>query len=111
MKTQNLTKNKVIKQLRAHSEDLKKYGVTKVGLFGSFVRNNEKPKSDIDLVIEFDRSVFGKDMKGLFDAYMNLSYFLEHLFGRKIDILTTEGIETIRVKGIAEEIKRSLIYV
>jgi predicted nucleotidyltransferase len=111
MRTGNLTKDKVIKQLKVHTEDLKRYGVTRVGLFGSFARSTEKPKSDIDLVVEFDRSVFGKDMKGLFDAYTGLSYFLEHLFGRKVDILTPESIETIRVKGVAEEIKRSLIYV
>ncbi len=111
MKTASITKNKVLKQLKIHNQDLKRYGVKRVGLFGSFARNQEKPGSDIDLVVEFDPSAFGTDMKGLFDAYMSLSYFLENLFGRKVDILTLEGVETIRVRGVAEEIKKSLIYV
>ena len=61
--------------------------------------------------MEFDPSHFGKDFKGLLDAYMYLSFFLKKLLGRKVDILTPVSIETIRIKDVAEEIKRSLVYV
>jgi len=106
-----LTKEKVIKKLQAYRDELKKYGVKRIGLFGSFVRNKQKRKSDIDLVVEFNPSFFGKDFKGLFDAYVNLSSYLENILGRKVDILTPESIETIRVKKVSEEIKRSVVYV
>lgn len=111
MSNKVLTKEEVIKLLRKHKEDLKKYGVGRIGLFGSFIRGEHKRKSDIDLVVEFDESFFGKDLKGLFDAYTGLSDYLERLFGRKVDILTPISIETIRIKEVAEEIKRSVIYV
>lgn len=111
MKTKVLTKDKVIEKLREHRDTLKKYGVKRVGLFGSFVRGEQKRKSDIDMVVEFDPSFFGKDFKGLFDAYMGLSSFLEDLFGRRVDILTPISIESIRIKEVAAEIKRDLIYV
>jgi len=111
MKKKELTKDVVIERLREHRNDLKKYGVKRVGLFGSFVRGRQKQKSDIDLVVEFDQSFFGKDFEGLFDAYMSLSSFLEKLLGRKVDVLTPISIETIRIREVAEGIKRSLIYV
>lgn len=111
MEPKVLTKDEVIEGLRKHGDTLKKYGVKRVGLFGSFVRGEQKRKSDIDLVVEFDTAYFGKDFKGLFDAYMGLSSFLENLFGRKVDILTPVSIETIRIKEVAEEIKKGLIYV
>lgn len=111
MKAKNLTKDEVIDKLREHRNDLEKFGVKRIGLFGSFVRGEQKRESDIDLVVEFDPSYFGKDFKGLFDAYMGLSSFLEKLLGRKVDILTPVSIETIRIKDVAEEIKRSLQYV
>ena len=111
MDTKNLTKDELIKKLREHKDDLKKYGVKRIALFGSFVRNEQGGKSDIDMVVEFDTSFFGKDFKGLYDAYMNLTSFLENLFGRKVDILTPISIDTIRIKEVAEGIKKSLIYV
>jgi hypothetical protein len=46
-----------------------------------------------------------------FDNFMNLASYLEDLFGRKVEILTPVGIESIRIKEIKEEIKRSVIYV
>lgn len=111
MKRKTVTKSEIIEMLRENKRTLEKYGVKRIGLFGSFRRDEQNIKSDIDLVAEFDLSLFGKDFKGLFDAYMDLSAYLEDLFGRKVDVLTSEGIESIRVKEVAEEIKRSLVYV
>ena len=55
--------------------------------------------------------MFGKDFKGLFDAFMDVSSYIERLFDRKIDILTPDSIRTIRIKEVAEEIERSIVYV
>ena len=99
----NIENNQILKQLREHWDVLKKYGVKKVGLFGSFVRGTQKKKSDIDLVVEFREPSF--------DNYIGLVDYLEDLFKRKVDILTPWGVKSIRVKKVAEKIKRSLIYV
>jgi predicted nucleotidyltransferase len=40
-----------------------------------------------------------------------MQFLGEKLFGRKVDVLTKEGIKNIRVKKVAQEIERSLIYV
>ena len=92
----------ILKILNKEQDILKKYSVKKIGIFGSFVRNEQNKDSDIDFVVEFDNPSF--------DNYMDLSYYLEDLFGRNVDILTPEGVKSIRHKSVANEIKRSVIY-
>ena len=95
--------DEIISKLRENKEVLKKYGVKKIGLFGSFVRGEQQRNSDIDFFVEFDEPDF--------DNFTRLYLFLENLFGRKVELLTSAGIESIRIDYIKEEIKRSIIYV
>jgi hypothetical protein len=111
MKKKNLTKAEIIKRLSENKTDLSRYGIKSIGLFGSFAREEESGESDIDLVLDFEKSHFGKDFRGLFDAYLQVSSYLENLLGRKVDILTPVSIETIRIKTVAEGIKKSIVYV
>lgn len=111
MEKKMLTREEIIEKLKENREILKKYGVKKIGIFGSYVRGEQKRDSDIDLVVEFDLSMFDKNFKGLFDAFMEVSFCIEMLFDKKIDILTPDSIKTIRIKEVAEEIERSIVYV
>jgi len=111
MKKKTLARDEIIKKLKEHKDILEQYGVKKIGLFGSYVQDRQKEDSDIDLVVEFNLPSFGKDFKGLYDAFLKLSSYLENLFGRKVDILTPDNIRTIRVKEVAEEIKKSIAYI
>lgn len=72
--------------LRRHQADLRKFGVARLGLFGSFVRNEPTPQSDVDLLVEF-----APGQKTFFN-FMDLCFFLEELFGRKVDLLTPESL-------------------
>ena len=95
---------KVVKVLRREVPYLKEnYGVKKIALFGSVVSGEYTKHSDIDMVIEFENPSL--------DKFMDLSSHLERLFKRKIDILTPAGVKGIRVKSVAKNIKKSLIYV
>ena len=42
---------------------------------------------------------------------MDLAFYLEDLFGKKVELLTPEGVKSIRIKAIAEDIGRSVVYV
>jgi predicted nucleotidyltransferase len=64
-----------------------KFGVKKIGVFGSVARGEAKKGSDVDVLVEFE-----KDKKN-FDNFIDLSFFLEDLFGRKVDLITTSGID------------------
>ena len=98
-----LAKKEIIKILEKHRDVLLKYKVKRIGLFGSFVRGEQSLKSDIDFFVDFEEPSF--------DNFMGLSYFLEELFGRKVEILTPAGVESIRIDHVKEEIQRSIAYV
>ena len=102
-KVKPLTKQDVMETLRSRKDILARHKVKRIGLFGSFVRGEENEKSDIDLFVEFKEPSL--------DNFMGLSFSLERLFGRKIEILTPAGVDSIRISHIKEEIKKSIIYV
>jgi predicted nucleotidyltransferase len=88
--------------LHANNDSLKQFSVRKIGAFGSFARDRQTPKSDIDFVVEFEQPTF--------DNYIALIKFLEKLFGKKVDVLTPEGVESIRIKSVADNIRKNTVY-
>ncbi len=82
---------------------LSEYGVRKIGLFGSYAKGKQTEKSDIDIIAEFESPI------GL--KFMEFAEYLEELLGKKIDILTPEGVKSIIIERIAEDIQKSIIYV
>lgn len=78
----------VLEILKKHEADIRrKYRVKKIGVFGSFARGEGKEGSDIDVLIEFE------DGHKTFDNYMDLKYFLEDLFSRKVDLVTMKALK------------------
>ena len=63
-----------------------KFGVRKIGIFGSFVRDDATLHSDVDVLVEFD-----PDRK-TFDNFMNLSFFLEDILERRVEVVTTNSL-------------------
>ena len=106
----DITEKEILNLLRKNSDILKNYKVKRIGLFGSYVRGEQKRRSDIDFLVEFDMTAFDENFRGLFDYFMDLSSYLENLFGKKVDILTPVSVDSIRIKEVSEEIKRSVIY-
>lgn len=98
-----LNRQAILRRLRQNRPLLEKHAARRVALFGSHAGNRATAKSDIDLLVEFESPTF--------DNLLGLSRDLERLFGRKVDILTPQGLESIRVKEIAEGIRKSLAYV
>jgi predicted nucleotidyltransferase len=92
-------KQDIFEQLKAHWETLEGYGVRRCGLFGSFRRGEATEKSDIDLLV-----VFEPELK-TFMNFMDLYFFLEELFGRKVDLLTPESLSPIFGHRILEEVE------
>ncbi len=100
-----MRKKEVVELLRQNRDKLKEFGVKRVGIFGSAVRDELREDSDIDLVVEFEKNRGGlRDFGGVVE-------FFETLFKREVDVLTPRGIESIRIKSIKERIKREIEYV
>lgn len=80
-------KASLIRQLAAHSPEIKGFGVEKLRIFGSFVKNtNIRGDSDVDLLVDFEPD------KKTFDNFVELSFFLENLLGRKIELVTPQSL-------------------
>lgn len=84
-----------------------KYGVEKIVLYGSFVKGTARKNSDVDMLVDIRRPI------GL--EFVSLADRLEDKLGRKVDVATLshykESLGNPRYKHIAEDIKKSMIYV
>lgn len=99
-----VTKEKIIERLRQKRVHLdNEYGVKRIGLFGSYAKGLADEDSDIDVIVEFGRPIGFR--------FMEFAEYLEHLLGRKVDVLTPAGVQGIRVARIAEDIEKSVVYV
>ena len=94
------TKADIIKRILKERERLVAFGVTEIGLFGSFVRGDQKSSSDVDILVEFTPE------KHTFDNFMNVSFLLEDVLGRKVDVVTPEGLSPHIGPHILKEVER-----
>lgn len=99
MKKATATKEKILELIRANRQKIEAYGVRKVGLFGSFVRNEQDLESDVDLLVVFER-----DMK-TFDNFMNLNFFLEELLKRRVELITSDALSPYIGPHILKEVE------
>jgi|Deesub1362B_J571_1020462.scaffolds.fasta_scaffold14351_3 hypothetical protein len=91
-------RERILKILKEHREELKKFGVKKIGLFGSYIRGEQKRESDIDILVEFEKG------KKNFNNFIELAFFLEDLFGTKVDLLTEESMSPYLKPYIMREV-------
>ncbi len=84
--TTTLDKDSILQMLANKKKHLAEFGVEQIGLFGSSLRNEASAESDIDLLVEIR-----KDQK-TFRNFMSLNYYLEDLFGRKVELVTKQSL-------------------
>ena len=81
------TKESILKTLKSNKHKLSKYGIREVGLFGSYIRNEQSSESDIDLLIDFVPE------KENFDNYMAVYDLFEKIFkNERIEVITKNGL-------------------
>ncbi len=93
-------KRSIIERLRRERVALVSLGVLEIGLFGSFARGEQTPESDVDLLVEFS------PQQHTFDSFMDLSFFLEALLGRKVELLTRESLSPYIGERILAEVEK-----
>ncbi len=77
------------------------FGVTKIGIFGSFARGEQTPRSDVDVLVDFAQGY------ATLRNFVSLSDHLEELFRRKVDLLTVGGID----KYIRPHVEAEVIWI
>jgi predicted nucleotidyltransferase len=93
------TKTEVMALLQEHHEELRRFGVRRCGVFGSFVRGEAGQKSDVDILVEFDPE------QKTFNHFMQLAFFLEDLLGRPVDLVTVESLSPYIGPHILREVE------
>ncbi|MDO9326646.1 MAG: nucleotidyltransferase family protein [Methanoregula sp.] len=86
--SQNMRSFDEIRQdLRSYLPELReRYGVTYLGIFGSYVRGEQKKTSDVDILVEFDRP-------GTLLDFIHLQNDLIDLLGVKVDLVEKNGLK------------------
>ena len=95
-----VTQENILEQLNQKAGELKQnFTVSRIGLFGSIVRNEADSESDVDILVDFAEPTF--------DHYMDLKFYLEKMFGREVDLVTSDSVKP-RLKDV---INKEVIYV
>ena len=97
-----LTIESIIKHLQKNKSYLNdKFGVTRIGIFGSFAENRQTISSDIDMVVEFEKS------RKNIHSFLQLKRFMERELSRKVDL----GFEHSLKPFVRDKIREKIIYV
>ena len=89
------TRRSVLKTLADRREEVRAFGVRRLGLFGSAVRDEARGASDLDFLVEFQNPSF--------DSYMGLLEYLETLFGRPVDLVLANTLKPRLRESILRE--------
>jgi len=93
-----VTRRKIENILRKHKQELKKrFKLKEIGIFGSFVRDEQKKRSDIDILVEFEKPI------GLFE-FMDLEEYLMKILGAKVDLVSKKALKPRIGKRILQEV-------
>ena len=93
-----LTRDQIVERIRARRDELRRYGVTSLDLFGSFARDEGGESSDVDMLVEFDQVSF--------DHYMDLKFFLEDLLGKPVDLVIRRSLKPALRESVLREARR-----
>ena len=75
-----------------------RFGVTKIGIFGSTARGDDRPESDVDVLVEFAPG------QTTFRNFMERAFYLEDLFGRRVDLVTDQGLSRYLRPHVEQEV-------
>lgn len=91
--------HRLLQLLSAVVPDMReRFGVRRIGIFGSTARDEAGPESDVDVLVEFEDPAF--------DRYMDLKFYLEDLFGRPCDLVLDESLKD----SLRDSVRREVLY-
>ena len=93
------TRDDVVATIKANRRALKRYGVRSLALFGSAARNKMRKSSDIDVLVQFDKTTWAN--------YIGLKFYLEDLLGREVDLVTPKALKP----ATKPSVEKDLLYV
>lgn len=93
-----LSKEEILRTLEQLKEEIvDKYKIEEIGLFGSFIKGEQKENSDIDILVEF------RENADLFD-FLGLGLFLEERFKQKVDVVSKASLREELRETVLKEV-------
>ncbi|MBM4195050.1 MAG: nucleotidyltransferase family protein [Gemmatimonadetes bacterium] len=99
-----LTREETVKRLVASEPEIRALGVRRLALFGSVLRGEARPDSDVDLLVQFSPGA------KTFDHFLALADLLEECLGRRVELVTTEALSPFigpRIVAEAQDVLRA----
>ena len=93
------TKQDILAVLSEQQTRIRALGVKRLGLFGSFVHGQQDTGSDVDLLVEFEPG------QKTFDNFIELSFFLEDVLQRRVELVTPEALSPYIGPYILKEVE------
>jgi predicted nucleotidyltransferase len=93
-----MTKEEVKRILSRNRQILKKYKVKSIALFGSYARNEQRPDSDIDLLVEFGEPTY--------DNFIHLAFTLEDLLKKEVTVVPKGSLSPYIEPYVEKEAER-----
>ena len=95
-----MTRNEIIEKLREREADLRAQGVAHAALFGSVARGDDRPGSDIDILVDLDPAI----VVTIID-YAGVKDFIADMFDRPVDVVSSETLKSrLQPKAAADAI-------
>jgi uncharacterized protein len=95
-----MKRDEIIGKLKEHETDLREQGVAHAALFGSVARGDDRPDSDIDIMIELDPAA----RVTMFD-YVDITDYIAGLFQGPVDVVNRDGLKPfVRPRAAADAI-------
>jgi uncharacterized protein len=95
-----LTKKEIFKTIQDNKETIKNFGVTEIGLFGSYSRNEQTDKSDIDILVDYNLEKIN------FINFMQFCFMMDDLFANtKVEVVTKNGLSQYIGPYILKEVE------
>jgi predicted nucleotidyltransferase len=89
-------RDQIIRILSEQRSAFDRLGIESLSLFGSVVRGEDRPESDVDILVKFKS-------KATFDRFMELKFLLEDLLGGRVDLVTRKALRPSMRPGIEQE--------
>ena len=90
--------------IQAHVAELRALGARRLGVFGSFARDEARGDSDVDVYVEFD------DARRTYDNFFAMHELLENLFGRRVDLVTDKALSETQARLILPTVRYASLH-
>jgi predicted nucleotidyltransferase len=87
-----------------HLAEIRTLGARRIGIFGSYARDEARDDSDVDVFVEFE------DEKRTYDNFFALHELLERLLGRRVDLVTDKALTEAKARLILPTVRYASVH-